>query len=158
VWRNTPYDYESKNAVVEEYYNDNHSLGECAKKFSISRPSVRKYVNELSKTRTIQEGIALRDSKMERGGHWEGGRSLGYKPGYMSIYTGVKNGAGTYRTEHLLIAERVLGRKLKYGEVVHHVNGNGLDNRNSNLLICSNSYHVCLHNKMAKLYQQEHFA
>jgi len=41
--------------------------------------------------------------------------------------------------------------------MVHHIDGNGLNNKNSNLLICSRSYHGYLHNKMSSLYAQEKF-
>lgn len=59
--------------------------------------------------------------------------------------------------EHQLIAEQVLGRKLKRGERTHHINGDRTDNRNRNLLICSQGYHRRLHSKMGQLYMKEHF-
>lgn len=142
---------------IKTYYQDNHSYCECEKKFGVSRATISRYMRKSGILRSFKDAIALRESKKEHGSCWKGGRSLGYKPGYISIYTGVKNGVSTYRLEHLLIAEAALGRALKRGEVVHHLNGDGLDNRNCNLMICTNSYHAAFHQKMAKLYQREHF-
>ena len=57
---------------------------------------------------------------------------------------------GNGKPLHRVIAEKVLGRKLKSHEVVHHHDENGLNNIHNNLLICTRSYHACLHHKMNK--------
>ena len=47
---------------------------------------------------------------------------------------------------HRWIVERVIGRKLKPKEIVHHINYNKLDNRRCNLLLCpSQAYHLLIH-------------
>lgn len=55
-------------------------------------------------------------------------------------------------SEHILIAERVLGYPLPLKAVVHHVNEIRHENRNNNLVICENSaYHTHLHRRMKAL-------
>lgn len=47
---------------------------------------------------------------------------------------------------HRKIAEQALGRKLPRSVIVHHVDGNPLNNENNNLVICENdAYHKLLH-------------
>ena len=51
---------------------------------------------------------------------------------------------------HQIIASRVLGRKLKRPAEIHHVDGNGMNNSNDNLVICpSRLYHMLLHKRQA---------
>src|SRR5690242_16589726 len=67
--------------------------------------------------------------------------------GYMYGRARVPASRGKTRAQamHIGKAEKVLGRPLKRGEVVHHINCDRTDNRNSNLLICSARYHAWLH-------------
>lgn len=56
-----------------------------------------------------------------------------------------------YRQEHILIVERVMGKSLPAGAVVHHINENRLDNRPENLLVCARAYHQLIHRRLRAL-------
>src|ERR1017187_10399932 len=59
---------------------------------------------------------------------------------------------GVRKFDHVRIAERVLGRLLPLGAVVHHVDEDRLNNAHSNLVICPNrAYHNFLHQRIDAL-------
>lgn len=106
-----------------------------------------------SNTRTFCSTECYRKNTLaEKSPHWVGEKTFDQQG-----YVWVSNGGYKRIKEHILIVQKALGRKLKKGEVVHHINGIKSDNRNHNLLVCTPSYHKWLHHKMSELYQKEHF-
>ena len=64
-----------------------------------------------------------------------------------TYYKGKKYIKNRYVYEHRLIMEEYLGRLLESEELVHHINGDKLDNRLKNLEIVSRSKHSYMHAK-----------
>ena len=76
-------------------------------------------------------------------------RTISRRHPYVKI-TIIDEDEGTSKTlkEHRALMEALLGRKLKRNEVVHHINGNKIDNRLENLQLMSAEEHIKLHNMM----------
>ena len=81
--------------------------------------------------------------------NWKGGRSVDHE-GYIHVRLPNRD-----VREHRLIVENVIGRKLKNGEVVHHLDENRINNVNTNLLLCLDSYHQWLHRKLDRIRKNE---
>ena len=85
----------------------------------------------------------------ENNSNWRGGTTK-HTEGYLCVYLPEHEHASQtgYITEHRLVMEKYLGRILTKEEVVHHRDGNRLNNRINNLILFpSNSAHQLFHNK-----------
>lgn len=52
------------------------------------------------------------------------------------------------RHQHRVVAEKMLGRKLKKGEIVHHIDNNKHNNNPKNLLVMTQAQHAALHYRL----------
>jgi hypothetical protein len=111
----------------------------CGKELKRTPKEIRRGRTKLC-GRTCQSG--------EFNPRWNGGlfiRKKGYVFPYAPNHPRAKK---NYVPEHVMMAEKAIGKLLPEGSMVHHVNGITTDNRRGNLVICgSQAYHLELHRR-----------
>ena len=117
-----------------------HTCDKCGRTFE--RPGRKRLKRIFCSMECYIKGVSAE-------GHWRwnGGRFLDDR-GYVRVRVDKRHGKNRlrhYRMEHILVAERALGRPFRVGEMVHHVNDRKAENRNSNLVIFKgHAYHRIL--------------
>ena len=68
------------------------------------------------------------------------------------IYYAYKDFDGKLKTKrcHTVIAEKMMRRKLYYGEITHHIDGNYLNNDPNNLIVLTRKDHISSHSSLQK--------
>lgn len=131
-------------ALVREMYSSGHTQQEIAEVLGTSQKVVCRFMrNRGIKARTP----AKRNQFREANSYWKGGRTVD-EFGYVMVRCDGHPRAsrcGNYVPEHILVAEKKIGRHLRDDEVVHHINGRKGDNRPENLCVLTKSQHTKLH-------------
>jgi hypothetical protein len=85
---------------------------------------------------------------LEKNPNWRGGRSIASN-GYVLLKRPEHPAADIrgYVYEHRLVAEQMIGRPLRPGEVPHHKNHDKTDNRPENLEVTTRAGHGVLHRR-----------
>jgi hypothetical protein len=78
---------------------------------------------------------------------WSGGRKVNGPGGYVQVFSPEHPRAiKGYVYEHILIAEKALGKFIEEPHEIHHFNEEKGDNKNSNLVVCGDrAYHFLIH-------------
>ena len=159
--------------IIDMYCSQMLSSSEISEKTGISRVHVMRLLAKSGvKKRTLSEGKILSHSKPEtknklrlarlgkplsdvakaklrervgsNNAQWSAGISLGPN-GYLCFSQSKANGEHAGKALHCVIAEWLYQRKLEDNEVVHHIDGNKLNNNPENLCIITNAEHAIIH-------------
>lgn len=148
--------------LAHDYNTLRLSQTEIAARYGTSQKVVW---NAMRKLGLVSRKAAKRNQRGPANSSWKGGRVLRAKSKrqrgerasfgngyyYILLPEHPNAGSGGYVAEHIVEITRYLGRGLKPGEMVHHVNLNKHDNRLENLALTRARQHAIWHLQLEEI-------
>lgn len=131
---NCKWDWEKLDKELVMLYKT-RKLEQFLSKYSMSRITAYIRLRKLKVYKNSRKG--------SNNAYWKGGKYI-TKNGYVMVLVGIKQ----YKAEHILVMEKILGRKLLPGEIVHHKDESfeaRSNNDPSNLKLTNRSDHATHH-------------
>lgn len=151
--------YMDQEKEICSLYNDGKTTKELTKIYLVCDETIlkclkrnnvklKKYKHTLEARKNISKTAKSNLRVGIKSNTWKGGRNIDTR-GYMRVYAPNHPNkiAGNYVMEHRSVMEKDIGRYLTKEEIVHHINGNKLDNRIENLQLMTPSEHTSHHHK-----------
>lgn len=136
--------------ICEHFNVTKSSIGSIRRRYNLpprgwaNHPFLNKHHSKETKNKI---SIKLKGKRVKaKNPNWRGGFYIN-TCGYKLIYSDELRAIGKYPyiLEHRFNVEKHIGRKLFNFEVIHHINGNKIDNRIENLVLTNKSLHAKLH-------------
>lgn len=150
----------------QELLNDYEVLRMSQSEIALKYGTTQKVVWRAMRKMGIKSRVAAkRNQRGDKNACWRGGRVLAAKKKrqrgertsfgngyyYVLMPTHPNSNSSGYVAEHILVITEHIGRPLRKGEVVHHINLNKHDNRIENLAIANRQQHADWHNQLEEL-------
>jgi len=113
---------------------ENRECPVCSTSFYVTQSTIRKGEGTYCSRKCSNP---FRGSKGEKNGNWKGGKHT-RSDGYVMVRVSTDK----YELEHRVVMADHIGRTLKKGEQVHHLNEDKSDNRIENLELTNISEHI----------------
>jgi hypothetical protein len=136
----------TKENLYDLYHNKRMSTRKIGKIFNCSHTNILCWLHKYNIK--IRKNVELGEKHY----NWKGGvrkQNHGYILQYAPDHPR-SNDRMKVVLQHILVMEKHIGRYLKDGEIVHHINGNKSDNRIENLKIMFDRDHKSYHAQLNK--------
>ena len=125
-----------------------HTCEECGKEF-IKRPKLEKHPRFCSRSCSgkwqYKVGIQNTTASAEDSPNWKGGFRKRRRDMLMVYMPDHPHASEGYVWVHRLVMEQLIGRYLEPNELIHHIDGDPLNNHPDNLQIVTASEHAKIH-------------